>query len=675
MSQSIDLDTIELSNLNRQFLFHKQHIGRPKAIVARESVLKFNPKAGIIAHHDSITNNKYDVKYFRQFTAVANALDNIAARSHVNRMCLAADVPLIESGSAGYLGQVTVYKKKVTECFECLTRKPPKTYPGCTIRNTPSQPVHCIVWAKHLFNQLFGETDADEEVSPDMADPEMGSQANPAGNINRISTREWAKASNYDPKKLFKKLFYEDIEYLNQMTDLWKERQRPVVLEFDKLPDEAPGTSKIVPYVRDHLLWSVKQCGDIFCNSISDLKKKVELEGPNAVLTWDKDDEKCLDFVVSCSNLRAHCFHIPMQTKFDVKAIAGNIIPAIATTNAVVSGLLVLQLINVLKGDLTKCRTAWLNESAGAGKKIISSAQLEKPNPNCFVCSPNTPEVTVVVNPNTLTLKTLNDKVLKEKLLMVQPDAVINDGTGKILISSDPEDLLDEKMMDRVLADFGITGDKNLICEDFFQQYKVVLCLQSSNILKDQEFEIPSDINDLLQKQKEDLVDGQSQTEKEDFCETLSDAEDIQVSKEVSTDNQVSKEVSTDNQVSKEVSTDNQVSEEVPQITKYNQMSEEVPADNQMSEEVSTDNQMSEEVSTDNQMSEEVSTDNQMSEEVSADNEMSEAVTTDNQVSKEVTTDNQVSKEATPDTTTKKKNLEEENGILPPAKKARTNTE
>lgn len=33
------------------------------------------------------------------------------ARNHVNRMCLAADIPLIESGTAGYLGQVTVIKK------------------------------------------------------------------------------------------------------------------------------------------------------------------------------------------------------------------------------------------------------------------------------------------------------------------------------------------------------------------------------------------------------------------------------------------------------------------------------------------------------------------------------------------------------------------------------------
>ena len=32
--------------------------------------------------------------------------------------------------------------------------------------------MHCIVWAKHLFNQLFGEADPDEDVSPDTEDPE-----------------------------------------------------------------------------------------------------------------------------------------------------------------------------------------------------------------------------------------------------------------------------------------------------------------------------------------------------------------------------------------------------------------------------------------------------------------------------------------------------------------------
>ena len=50
----IDLDTIDVSNLNRQFLFQKEHVGKPKAIVARETALDFNPNVEIEARHDSI---------------------------------------------------------------------------------------------------------------------------------------------------------------------------------------------------------------------------------------------------------------------------------------------------------------------------------------------------------------------------------------------------------------------------------------------------------------------------------------------------------------------------------------------------------------------------------------------------------------------------------------------
>ena len=118
------------------------------------------------------SSSEYSTSFFKQFTLVMNALDNKTARSHVNRMCLAAEVPLIESGTAGYLGQVTVIKKGKSECYDCIPKPGQKSFPGCTIRNTPSEPIHCIVWAKHLFNQLFGEADPDEDVSPDREDPE-----------------------------------------------------------------------------------------------------------------------------------------------------------------------------------------------------------------------------------------------------------------------------------------------------------------------------------------------------------------------------------------------------------------------------------------------------------------------------------------------------------------------
>jgi len=97
----------------------------------------------------------YGVNFFKKFSLVMNALDNRAARNHVNRMCLAADVPLIESGTAGYDGQVELIKKGLTQCYECQPKAAQKTFPGCTIRNTPSEPIHCIVWAKHLFKYVF----------------------------------------------------------------------------------------------------------------------------------------------------------------------------------------------------------------------------------------------------------------------------------------------------------------------------------------------------------------------------------------------------------------------------------------------------------------------------------------------------------------------------------------
>jgi ubiquitin-like 1-activating enzyme E1 B len=64
-----------------------------------------------------------------------------------------------------------------------------------------------------------------------------------------------------------------------------------------------------------------------------------------------------MDFVTSCSNIRCHIFGIKQKSRFDTKSMAGNIIPAIASTNAIVAGLIVTTVFNALAQEYHKCNT------------------------------------------------------------------------------------------------------------------------------------------------------------------------------------------------------------------------------------------------------------------------------------------------------------------------------
>jgi ubiquitin-like 1-activating enzyme E1 B len=510
----IDLDTIDVSNLNRQFLFRKEHVGKSKAQVARASALQFNPDVTIVAYHDSIMSATYGVDFFRKFDLVMNALDNRVARNHVNRMCLAADIPLIESGTAGYLGQVTVIKKNLTECYECQPKPAQKTFPGCTIRNTPSEPIHCIVWAKHLFNQLYGEADPDQDVSPDTEDPEAAGDAgrkaleteashskDSTGGIERKSTRVWADETGYDAAKLFNKFFRDDISYLLSMENLWKKRTPPTPLDIHNLPNiEIVSDNGSV--MRDQRVWSIKECAQIFSQSVTELRQRLTetcVDGESDVppmLVWDKDDEAAMNFVTSAANIRAFIFGIPLKSKFDIKSMAGNIIPAIATTNAVIAGLIVMEALKILSDQINKCSTVYLNRHPNPRKKLLVPCALDPPNPKCYVCA-SKPEIALRLNVNTFTVKSLEDKVLKAHLGMVAPDVEIDDGKGTILISSEEGET--EENGPRTLSEFGISTNTRLKCDDFLQEFNIVVNLiHVEKLPEDLEFELIGDVSEAL---------------------------------------------------------------------------------------------------------------------------------------------------------------------------------
>ncbi|KAJ9625907.1 NEDD8 activating enzyme [Taxawa tesnikishii (nom. ined.)] len=103
----IDMDTIDVSNLNRQFLFRQSDVGSYKAEVAARFVqqrvkgVKITPYVGKIQDKDE--------DYYMQFTMVVCGLDSIEARRWINATLVGmvdeenpdSLKPLIDGGTEG----------------------------------------------------------------------------------------------------------------------------------------------------------------------------------------------------------------------------------------------------------------------------------------------------------------------------------------------------------------------------------------------------------------------------------------------------------------------------------------------------------------------------------------------------------------------------------------------
>eukprot|EP00871_Galdieria_phlegrea_P002978 jgi/Galph1/3681/GphlegSOOS_G2351.1 len=155
--QVIDLDVVDVTNLNRQFLFRQEDIGKSKAEVAARFITRRITGIHIKGHYANIYDQPRE--FYKQFNLVVAGLDSIDARRWLNAVLvelvqteedgsvdLSTVIPLIDGGTEGFKGQARVIIPKISACFECnLDLFPPQvSYPLCTIANTPRLPEHCV---------------------------------------------------------------------------------------------------------------------------------------------------------------------------------------------------------------------------------------------------------------------------------------------------------------------------------------------------------------------------------------------------------------------------------------------------------------------------------------------------------------------------------------------------
>ena len=155
-----DNDNIELSNLNRQFLFKYKDISQSKSITAcnasKEMNLNFNclaMKARIGEENEQIFNEKF----WKNQNYIFNAVDNIEARIYISQQSSIYKKILLDCGTLGTIAnsQIIIPNKTIKYSEPLKEENEQEAIAMCTLRNFPTLITHCIEWARDNFEGDF----------------------------------------------------------------------------------------------------------------------------------------------------------------------------------------------------------------------------------------------------------------------------------------------------------------------------------------------------------------------------------------------------------------------------------------------------------------------------------------------------------------------------------------
>ena len=120
----VDFDDIERSNLHRQVLYSEQDVGRSKAEVAKERLIRINPNVSIEIHKVRLdSSNALDI--LKNYDIVMDGTDNFPTRYLVNDACVLLGKPNVYASIFRFEGQASVFYAKEGPCYRCLYPEPP----------------------------------------------------------------------------------------------------------------------------------------------------------------------------------------------------------------------------------------------------------------------------------------------------------------------------------------------------------------------------------------------------------------------------------------------------------------------------------------------------------------------------------------------------------------------
>ena len=258
----IDDDKIEISNLNRQFLFHEEHKGLSKAEVASNSAKEINKDIKCEFLNKRISPKNKDIfnkNYFINVDFILGAIDSPEGNYYLAKQCELFEKIFIKGGTNKTAGKSEIFIPNITCSFndiEKVVEENEEKIPSCTRREFPKKIEDCIDNARDLFDEYYRVLIIDIKTLINDKDINNGKLLldieTSMNKYNLINTLfNLLKLDNRNDLEIelikfglneFNKLFVEDIKKIynsNPITDteesktFWSDKKQPDELNFD----------------------------------------------------------------------------------------------------------------------------------------------------------------------------------------------------------------------------------------------------------------------------------------------------------------------------------------------------------------------------------------------------------------------------------------------------------
>lgn len=115
----VDNDTLELSNLNRQYIHKFENLGKVKVESAKQWIKEFNPEINVQTYQMRLDENNY-ADIVKDYDLIMDCFDSFKSKFLLNKIAVQTGKILIHGGVTEFFGQATVIKPGKTACLNCI---------------------------------------------------------------------------------------------------------------------------------------------------------------------------------------------------------------------------------------------------------------------------------------------------------------------------------------------------------------------------------------------------------------------------------------------------------------------------------------------------------------------------------------------------------------------------